>query len=150
MSPQWLKGASFTGYGATLAVGVGVPIPVLNEEVCRLAALRDSDLTTQVVDYSRDYPQGRSDVLAKVNYQDLKNGMIRVGKREVPTASLSSYPRAREIAGILKGWIAEGKFFLSERVAEFPGPGSGYSYRPLKERPIAGGKGMGLPVAGDR
>ncbi len=144
MSPRWLKGASFTGYGATLAVGVGVPIPILNEEVCRLAALRDRDLTTRVVDYSRDYPQGRSDVLAKVNYQDLRNGTIRVGKREVPTASFSSYPRAREIAGILKEWIAKGKFFLSERVAEFPGPGSGYSYRPLKERPIAGEKTLVL------
>ncbi|MDP8235951.1 MAG: homocysteine biosynthesis protein [Candidatus Erginobacter occultus] len=138
MSPKWLKGASFTGYGATLAVGVGVPIPILNEDVCRYAALKDRDLTTRVVDYSRDYPQGRSAVLARVSYEELKSGTIRVQKREVPTASLSSYPRAREIAEILKGWIAKGDFFLTERVAEFPGPGSGYTYRPLKERPIGG------------
>ncbi len=138
MSPEWLKGASFTGYGATLAVGVGVPIPVLDEEVCRYAALRDRDLRTRVVDYSRDYPLGRSTVLARVTYEELKSGSIRIRKKEVPTASLSSYPRAREIAGILKEWIAGGKFLLTERVAEFPGPGSGYAYRPLKERPISG------------
>ncbi len=138
MSPEWLKGSSFTGYGATLTVGVGVPIPILNEEVCRYAALRDRDLTTRVVDYSRDYPQGRSAVLARVTYEDLKSGMIRIRKRDVPTSSLSSYPRARKIAGILKEWIAGGKFYLTERVAEFPGPGSGYAYRPLKERPLGG------------
>lgn len=136
MSPEWLKGASFTGYGATLVVGVGVPIPVLNEEICLHAALRDEDLSTRIVDYGNDYPQGRTGDLGNVTYAQLKSGVIRVRDRDVPTASLSSYSRARRIAGILKGWIEEGKFYLSERVAEFPGPGSGYSYRPLKERPI--------------
>ena len=136
MSPEWLKGASFTGYGSTLVVGVGVPIPVLNEEICLHAALRDQDLSTRIVDYGYDYPQGRTGDLGKVTYAQLKSGTIRVRDREVPTASLSSHPRARQIAGILKEWIEKGEFYLSERVAEFPGPGSGYSYRPLKERPI--------------
>ncbi|MRR09822.1 hypothetical protein EG831_07075, partial [bacterium] len=33
MDPRFLCGMSLTGYGATLAVGIGVPIPILNEEV---------------------------------------------------------------------------------------------------------------------
>ncbi|MDP8214006.1 MAG: homocysteine biosynthesis protein [Candidatus Euphemobacter frigidus] len=136
MSPEWLKGASFTGYGATMVVGVGVPIPILNEEICRHAALPDEKLSTRIVDYGRDYPQGRMRDLGTVNYAQLKSGTIRVRDKQVPTASLSSYPRAIKIASILKSWIEEGRFFLTERVGEFPGPGSGYSYHPLKERPI--------------
>ncbi len=136
MSPEWLKGASFTGYGATLAVGVGVPIPILNESVCRYAALRDRDLTTRIVDYSRDYPSGRAADLGKVTYAELKSGSVRIRKKTVPSASLSSYPRARKIASILKDWISAGEFLLTERVAEFPGPGSGYTYHSLRERPI--------------
>jgi len=33
MEPRWLRGLSYLGYGATLQVGLGVPIPILNEEV---------------------------------------------------------------------------------------------------------------------
>jgi len=136
MSPEWLKGASFTGYGASLAVGVGVPIPILNEEICLNASLKNEDLSAPIVDYGSDYPQAWSRDLGSATYAELMSGTIRVRDNQVPTSSLSSYPRARRIAGILKEWIEEGQFYLTERVAEFPGPGSGYACRPLKERPI--------------
>jgi L-aspartate semialdehyde sulfurtransferase len=136
MSPEWLKGASFTGYGASLAVGVGVPIPILNEEICLNASLKNEDISAPIVDYGSDYPQSWSRDLGSVTYAELMSGTIRVRDNQVPTSSLSSYPRARRIAGILKEWIEEGQFYLTERVAEFPGPGSGYECRPLKERPI--------------
>ncbi len=136
MSPEWLKGASFTGYGASLAVGVGVPIPILNEEICLNASLKNEDISAPIVDYGSDYPQAWSRDLGSATYAELMSGTIRVRDNQVPTSSLSSYPRARRIAGILKEWIEEGQFYLTERVAEFPGPGSGYACRPLKERPI--------------
>ena len=136
MSPEWLKGASFTGYGASLAVGIGVPIPILNEEVCFNASLKNEDISAPIVDYGSDYPQAWSRDLGSVTYAELMSGTIRVRDKQVPASSLSSYPRARRITEILKEWIAEGKFYLTERVAEFPGPGSGYDCRPLKERPI--------------
>ncbi len=56
MSPRWLRGASFVGYGATLTVGVGLPIPILNEEILHFAAVSDEDLIASVVDYSEAYP----------------------------------------------------------------------------------------------
>src|SRR5512136_1566484 len=52
MSSEFVVGVSFMGYGVSLAVGLGVPIPILDEEVMRLAALGDEDLVAQVVDYS--------------------------------------------------------------------------------------------------
>jgi len=122
MSPRFLVGSSFLGYGCTLSVGLGIPIPVLDGEVARAAAVRDAELFAPVVDYSHDYPQGTGRVLGEVSYAQLKSGKIILEGKEVPTAPLSSYPRAREIAGILKRWIEEGSFLLTEPVELLPCP----------------------------
>ena len=136
MNDKWLRGTSFQGYGVSLVVGMGVPIPVLDEDVLKHAALKDEDLWTQIVDYSEDYPQGKIGSLGEVNYKQLKSGKISVKGKEVPTSPLSSYSKAREIAEGLKQWIADKKFFLTEFVQALPGADSGYSFKPLKERPV--------------
>ncbi len=113
MNPRYLTGYSMLGYGVSLAVGIGIPIPVLDEEVVRAAAVRDEELLAPVVDYSVDYPQGTGRILGEVSYAQLRSGSIVVDGKEVPTASLSSYSRAREIAETLKEWIREGRFLLA-------------------------------------
>ncbi|NQT28556.1 MAG: hypothetical protein HQ570_03050, partial [Candidatus Omnitrophica bacterium] len=72
-------------------------------------------------------------------YAELKTGKITVNGKEVPTGAISSYPKAREIAAELKTWIKKGDFLLSEPVAEFPGPDSGYKFKPLKVKEVKGG-----------
>ena len=136
MKPEWLIGTTMQGYGVTLTVGIGIPIPILNEEICRYTAVKDEEIWAQVVDYSDAYPQGKKESLGEVNYAQLKSGKITVRGKEIPTGNLSSYPKAVEIANILKGWIEKGDFLLSEPVAYLPGPDSGYTFKPLKERPI--------------
>jgi len=89
-----------------------------------------------VVDYSRAYPQMESDILGEVSYAQLKSGKVIIQGKEVPTASLSSYPRAVEIATILKEWILSGKFWLTQPVAPLPGIESDITFKPLKERAI--------------
>jgi L-aspartate semialdehyde sulfurtransferase len=123
MSPEWLRGTSITGYGASLTVGIGIPIPVLNEEIVRYTAVKDADIYAAVVDYSTDYPQARQNVLAEVSYQELKSGAIQLNGKEVATASMSSYAKAREIANILKDWIQQGEFELTQPVRPLRGPG---------------------------
>ncbi len=136
MNARWLTGTTMHGYGVTLTVGIGIPIPVLNEEICQYTAVRDEEIYAQVVDYGQAYPQGADKgILGEVNYAQLKQGRIKVQNKEVPTGSLSSYSRAKEIAGILKEWVAGGKFLLTEPVASLPGAESGYHFKPLKERP---------------
>ena len=120
MDPRYVTGYSMVGYGITLAVGLGIPIPVLDEEVVRAAAVRDDDLVAPVVDYSVDYPQGTGKVLGEVTYGQLKSGVIEVDGQEVPTSPLSSYSRAREIAEILKEWISSGRFLLAQPVELLP------------------------------
>jgi uncharacterized protein (DUF39 family) len=134
MSPKWLVGTSFLGYGCTLTVGIGLPIPITSEEALRYTAVTDERIFAPVVDYSETYPQRKSDVLAEVSYAELKSGQISLQGKKVPTASLSSYPKAVEIATILKQWIAAGEFVLTEPVAPLPGVESGISFKPLEER----------------
>jgi uncharacterized protein (DUF39 family) len=131
MSPQWLRGVSFTGYGASFAVGIGIPIPILNEEVAMYAAATDRDLYAPVVDYSDAYPGRKPGCLAHVSYADLKSGKIILEGREIPTAPMSSYPKAREIAGILRDWIANGSFALTEPVQPLPSPADGRAGKAL-------------------
>jgi len=135
MQPEWLIGASFRGYGVSLTVGLGIPIPILDEEICRFASVRDEDIYAPIVDYSRAYPQMEPGNLGEASYAELKSGEIVVNGRRVPTAPLSSYLKAREIAGILKQWIERGEFLLAEPVAPIPSAESGYAFKSLKERP---------------
>ena len=136
MKPVWLTGVSFLGYGCTIAVGIGVPIPILSEKILRHTAVRDADISAPVVDYSEAYPQRKPDILGEVSYAQLRSGKITVQGREVPTASLSSYPKAVEIAQILKQWIQRGEFLLTELVAPLPGIESGVTFKNLEERLI--------------
>ena len=120
MDPKWVAGVSMLGYGCSLAVGVGVPIPILDEEMARFTGVSDGELFTQVIDYGNDYPRGEGSSLGQVSYAELKSGTIRFNGQEVPSVPLSSQVRALEIAHILKGWIKKGKFLLTEPQAMIP------------------------------
>jgi len=137
MSPEWLVGTGMLGYGVTLIVGIGVPIPVLDEDVVRCAAFKDEELYTQIIDYSQAYPQVVPGSLGEANYAQLNSGKITVQGKTVPTGNLSSYSKARTIAEELKSWIKKGDFLLSEPVASLPGAESGYAFKLLKERPLS-------------
>ena len=136
MSPRWLVGTTMLGYGCTITVGVGIPIPILSEEILRYTAVKDEEILAPIVDYSEAYPQRSPDILGEVSYGQLKSGRIIVQGKEVPTASLSSYPRALEIANTLKEWIMKGEFLLTEPVVPLAGVETGITFKPLKERPI--------------
>ena len=124
MSHRWLKGLSLLGYGCSLAVGLGVPIPVLDAEIAACTGVGDDELFTQVVDYGYDYTNGIARTYGEVSYADLKSGTIVVNGQSVPTAPLSSISKAREIAQTLKDWIASGSFMLHEPAMKLPGPDS--------------------------
>ena len=114
MSSRWLVGVSLLGYGCSLAVGLGVPIPVLNEEIAEYTGTGDDEIVTQVVDYGAAYPKGGAEPLKEVTYAELKSGSIEIDGKVVKTAPLSSYVRAREIAEILKDWIKSGNFLVGK------------------------------------
>lgn len=121
MSADWLRGISILGYGNTMAVGLGIPIPILDAEMAMYTGVSDKELYTQVVDYGYDYTNGIARNYGEVSYYQLKSGTIIVNGQEVQTAPLSSMVKAREIAETLKKWIVEKKFFLNRPAETLPG-----------------------------
>lgn len=134
MSALYLKGSSFVGYGATMFVGLGIPIPVLDEEMAYFTSRSDEDFYAQVVDYSHDYPERIAKSLCEVTYAQLRSGKIKVNGKTVLAYPISSYSKAQEIASILKEWINTGEFLLSSPVAPLPGIDGGITMNTLEER----------------
>ncbi len=120
MSARYLRGASLTGYGCSVIMGIGVPIPILNEEMAQFTAVSDEEIFAPVVDYGTAYPQDGGTPITTVSYAQLKTGEITVDGKTVTTAPLSSYATALEIATVLKEWIQSGQFLLSEPVETLP------------------------------
>jgi uncharacterized protein (DUF39 family) len=114
MSPKYLRGASLAGYGCSLNVGIGVPIPILNEEMAMFTSVSDDDILAPIVDYGLDYPQGTGAPLGYVSYTQLKTGEMDFNGQKVTTSPLASYSTALEIAVILRDWIKSGRFLLGE------------------------------------
>ena len=114
MNSKFLKGAVFTKYGTTMYVGLGIPIPILNEGLARKTAIMDKDITVNVVDYG--VPSRNRPTLRTVTYEELKSGRIELNGKTVNTSCLSSLKVAREVADTLRKWIQNGEFFLTAPV----------------------------------
>jgi len=127
MSPEYLKGAAFTKYGTTMYVGLGIPIPILNEGLAKKTAISDEDILTEVVDYG--VPRRNRPVLRKVTYKELKSGRIELNGKTVKVSPLSSLKTARKIAQTLKEWIEEGRFFLNKPAETLP---TTTEFKPMK------------------
>ncbi|MCL7412965.1 MAG: homocysteine biosynthesis protein [ANME-2 cluster archaeon] len=129
MDPKYVRGATFHGYGTSLYVGIGIPIPILNADIARATAITDADITTNVLDYG--VARRARPVLRQVTYEELKSGMIDINGKEVTTSPMSSFHDARAIAGELKEWIQKGKFYPTLPVENLPN--TGVVFKPMKQ-----------------
>ncbi len=133
MKRKYVRGCSFRGYGVSLALGIGIPIPILNERILKQVCIRDSEILAPIIDYSVDYPMKTGRVLGYANYEQLKSGQIELDGQKITTGSLSSYSMALEIAELLKAEIREGKFLLAEPLQLLPREQSGKPF-PIREK----------------
>jgi uncharacterized protein (DUF39 family) len=118
MNAKWVRGCYFRHYGSSLMLGVGVPLPVLDEQVVVYCAVSDQDLVAPVVDFS--IPRRVRPTFGLVSYAQLKSGRIKIDGNVVRVAPLASIPFSRQVALELKQWIQQGKFMLTEPVAAIP------------------------------
>ncbi len=111
MDNEFLRAATFQDYGPSLYVGLGVPIPVLNERIAKKTAVRDRDIVTEIVDYG--VPRRGRPTVRKVNYEQLYSGIVDIEGSEVKTSALSSRHVARKVACALGDSIKRGEFLIS-------------------------------------
>jgi L-aspartate semialdehyde sulfurtransferase len=118
MDPRWVRGCYFKGYGASLMLGVAVPLPVLNERVVEACAVRDEDLVAPIVDFS--IPRRVRPTFGLVTYAQLKSGKLNIDGKIVRVAPLASLYLSRQVSMLLKEKIQAREFFLTEPVAALP------------------------------
>lgn len=128
MSTRFLRAAYIEKYGVSMYVGIGIPIPILDEDLARRVSIRNEQIETTIVDYGNGCSP-----LGKTNYAALQSGEIEVDGRKIRTAPLSSLAKAREIAGILKEWIRQGDFLLTAPVRPMPTEASLKSLKVIPE-----------------
>ncbi|MDI3537118.1 MAG: L-aspartate semialdehyde sulfurtransferase [Eubacteriaceae bacterium] len=118
MDSRYIRGAAYEKYGTSMFVGVGIPIPILDEEMMKFVSVTNKDLTTNIIDYS---VQGKSrPTIKNVSYEELRSGSVDISGKKIKTSPMSSLKMAREIAGELKNWIQKQQFYLQEPVTQFP------------------------------
>ncbi|MFX1568166.1 MAG: homocysteine biosynthesis protein [Promethearchaeota archaeon] len=118
MNSEFLRGVSYEKYGTSMLIGVGIPIPILNERLAEKTAINDENILTDIVDYGvarRDRP-----IIRQVTYKELKSGWIKIEDKKIRCASLSSTSKSRKIAEILKKWIQVGNFYLNPPAEKLP------------------------------
>jgi len=129
MSPEYLQAVYYEKYGVSMFVGIGIPIPILDEDMARRVSVRNSQIETSVLDYGTvGTPK-----LEQVNYEQLQSGFIRVKGQKVRTAPVSSLAKARKIADNLKYMLQNGKFEVTRPVQLFP---NNTSLNSLKETEV--------------
>jgi uncharacterized protein (DUF39 family) len=116
MNSRWVRGCYFKNYGASLMLGVAVPIPILSEEIVRHCAVKDEEIVAPVVDFS--IPRRVRPTFGLITYAKLKSGRIMIEGKSVRVAPLASISLAREAALELKALIESGEFTLTEPVAK--------------------------------
>ncbi|HOV70273.1 MAG TPA: homocysteine biosynthesis protein, partial [Clostridia bacterium] len=99
MSTEYIRAGVFDKYGITLYVGIGIPIPVIDEEMAAFLAKSNKEIFTKIFDYS--VPSRTRPALRTVSYAELRSGSVELNGKKVPTAPLSSLVKARKIASEL-------------------------------------------------
>ena len=118
MNPDWVRGCYFKNYGASIMLGVGVPIPVTSEKVIANCSVIDRNIVAPVIDFS--IPRRVRPTFGLVSYEQLQKGHVTIDSQSVRVAPLASKYRSLKVAQELKEWIEAGEFTLTEPVAPLP------------------------------
>ena len=131
MSPDYMRACVFPGYGVSMFIGIGIPIPILDAEMAKFTAVKDREIETEILDYG--VPRRDRPVVRKVNYEELKSGKVEINGEEVRVSPLSSYFVARKIMEELKRRIENGEFFLSKPIERIPVRSD---FKPMRQKEI--------------
>ncbi len=131
MKPEFMKAIVMPGYGVTMMLGIGIPIPIIDEEMAKATAVRDDEIYTEIIDFG--VPKRDRPVVRRVSYAELKSGRVEINGEDVRVSPLSSYYMARKVMEELKRMIERGEFFLTTPVESIPKSGV---LKPMRQREV--------------
>ncbi len=116
MNTEFLRAAYYEKYGVSIFIGIGIPIPVLDEDMAKRVSIKNEQIEATIFDYGlTEHP-----ILGTTNYKELQSGFIEINGKKVKAAPMSSLKKARQIAELLKSQIYNKEFYLTEPVQLFP------------------------------
>ena len=83
MSPRYVRGATMQGYGVTIYLGVGIPIPVLDEDLMFDLSRPNEEIFTNLKDYSVGHRSRPS--LKRYSYAELRSGSVEYEGKRIAT-----------------------------------------------------------------
>ncbi|WP_457548449.1 homocysteine biosynthesis protein [Archaeoglobus sp.] len=131
MKPEFMKAIVMPGYGVTMCLGIGIPIPILDVDMAKFTGVRDEEIFTEIIDFG--VPRRSRPVVRKVSYAELKSGKVVINDETVRVSSLSSYYMAKKVMDKLKRMIEKGEFFLTAPVERLPAKGV---LKPMRQREV--------------
>ena len=114
MKSKWVRGGNIKSFGPVLYTGVGIPIPVLDEEIADSLSITDDKIATTIVDFS--IPRRTKPTFGQCTYSELRTSTVSINGKPTLAAPLSSMAWAIEICGLMKESILHKEFFLSEPI----------------------------------
>ena len=70
MNEEFIKAAYYEKYGVSIFIGVGIPIPMIDEEMAHFVSIKNKDIQTFILDYGTP---GHPSV-GETNYRELMSG----------------------------------------------------------------------------
>jgi len=108
MSGEYLRAGFINGYGPTLFLGIGFPIPILNYEMAKRTGIANEDIDINIIDFS--IKSNKRPIVIKTNYKELKSGLLTFKNKKIQTRSLSSHRLSVKVADHLKEIIRNGNY----------------------------------------
>ncbi|PWJ96542.1 uncharacterized protein (DUF39 family) [Oceanotoga teriensis] len=115
MDKEYIKPAILKGYGISMFIGIGIPIPVLNKDILKSLAIRNKDIYTNILDYSKE----NKPTIKRVNYDQLRSGKVEINGKIIKTSSISSLYKSEKICIKLKEKILNKEFYLTKPIRKF-------------------------------
>ena len=114
VKPDFIKPVVVPGYGISIAVSIGVAIPVLDEDMAMRVSVQNKNIKTSIIDYAT------GERVTSVNYRDLLGGQATINGKAIRTTTMSRNRVAQDITVIMKNWIMANRFSLNAPVKSLP------------------------------
>ena len=114
VKPEFISPLYIKGYGVSLYISIGIPIPIINADMAHAVSVKNKDIITQVHDFAT------GETVGTVTYDQLHKNNIHLSGKNPVSRTMSRIREAYKITELLKKQIEDGTFELTQPVKPLP------------------------------